>query len=55
VRQNKGSILRASVEYIRLLKEDQASKLQLDKLCRLQQYQNRKLLRQIQASYRHAQ
>jgi hypothetical protein len=50
VRQNKGSILRASVEYIRLLKEDLSSKLQLDKLCRLQQYQNRKLLMQIQAS-----
>ncbi len=50
VRQNKGSILRASVEYIRLLKEDLSTKLQLDKLCRLQQYQNRKLLMQIQAS-----
>ena len=52
VRQNKGSILRASVEYIRLLKEDLATKLQLDKLCRLQQYQNRKLLHQIQARHR---
>ena len=54
VRQNKGSILRASVEYIRLLKEDLTAKLQLDKLCRLQQYQNRKLLNQIQASVTHA-
>ncbi|XP_023338598.1 transcription factor EC [Eurytemora carolleeae] len=48
VRQNKGSILRASVEYIKLLKQDQAAKVQLQKLCGVQQFRNRKLTSRIQ-------
>lgn len=48
VRQNKGSILKASVEYIKKLKIDQDRKKFLEEKCRLQEYQNKKLLLKLQ-------
>ena len=48
VRQNKGSILKASVEYIRKLKTDQERKVFLEEKCKLQEYQNKKLLLKLQ-------
>ena len=48
VRQNKGSILKASVEYIRKLKTDQHRKRILEEKVRQQDSQNRKLLLKIQ-------
>ena len=50
VRQNKGSILKASVEYIRKLKTDQHRKRILEEKVRQQDSQNRKLLLKIQVS-----
>ena len=50
VRQNKGSILKASVEYIRKLKNDQHRKRILEEKVRQQDSQNRKLLLKIQVS-----
>merc|ERR1712213_220592 len=43
VRQNKGSILKASVDYIRKLKVDQDRKKYLEEKCRIQEFQTRKL------------
>ena len=48
VRQHKGSILKASVEYIRRLKRDQVQKKMLEDKCKIQEYQNRKLLLKLQ-------
>ncbi len=48
VRQNKGSILKASVEYIKKLKSDQDRRTFLEEKCRLQEYQNKKLLLKLQ-------
>jgi len=48
VRQNKGSILKASVEYIKKLKSDQHKKRLLEEKCRIQESQNRKLLLKLQ-------
>jgi hypothetical protein len=48
VRQNKGSILKASVEYIKKLKADQERRTFLEEKCRLQEYQNKKLLLKLQ-------
>lgn len=50
VRQNKGSILKASVDYIRKLKSDQQKKRLLEEKCRIQEHQNRKLLLKLQVS-----
>ena len=50
VRQNKGSILKASVEYIKKLKSDQHKKRLLEEKCRIQESQNRKLLLKLQVS-----
>ena len=50
VRQNKGSILKASVEYIKKLKVDQDRKKYLEEKSRLQEYQNKKLLLKLQVS-----
>ena len=47
VRQNKGSILRATVEYVRALKEDTG---RLEEKLRLTEIQQRKMLRVIQVS-----
>ena len=51
VRQNKGSILKASVEYIKKLKVDQDRKKYLEEKSRLQEYQNKKLLLKLQVCY----
>jgi len=48
VRQNKGSILKASVDYIRKLKVDQDRKTFLEEKCRVQEYQTRKLIAKLQ-------
>jgi len=48
VRQNKGSILKASVDYIRKLKLDQDRKRFLEEKCRIQEYQTRKLIAKLQ-------
>jgi len=48
VRQNKGSILKASVDYIRKLKVDQARAKFLEEKCRIQEYQTRKLIGKLQ-------
>lgn len=48
VRQNKGSILRATVEYVKVLKEDQARHRQLEEKLKFQEFQHRKLLRILQ-------
>jgi len=48
VRQNKGSILKASVEFIRRLKKETAGKRALEEKCRIQEFQNRKLLIKLQ-------
>merc|ERR1711936_804484 len=48
VRQNKGSILKASVDYIRKLKVDQDRKKFLEEKCRIQEYQTRKLIAKLQ-------
>ena len=44
VRQNKGSILKATVDYIKKLKVDQDQKVLLEEKCKRQEYQNKKLL-----------
>ena len=48
VRQNKGSILKASVDYIKKLKVDQDRKKFLEEKCRIQEFQNRKLIAKLQ-------
>jgi len=48
VRQNKGSILKASVDYIKKLKVDQDRKKFLEQKCRIQEYQARKLIAKLQ-------
>jgi len=48
VRQNKGSILKASVEYIKRLKQDQRKKNYFEEKYRLQDYQNKKLMQKLQ-------
>ena len=50
VRQNKGSILKATVEYVRALKEDQHRQRQIEEKLKLQEFQHRKLLRVLQVS-----
>ena len=50
VRQNKGSILKASVDYIRKLKVDQNRKKFLEEKCRIQEFQNRKLIAKLQVN-----
>ena len=48
VRQNKGSILKASVDYIKKLKHDQQKRKLLEEKIRIQEAQNRKLLLKLQ-------
>ncbi len=50
VRQNKGSILKASVDYIRKLKSDQQRQRQLEEKLREQEIVNRKLLLKLQVN-----
>lgn len=48
VRPNKGSILRATVEYVKMLKKEQARRKAVDEKCKVQEFQNRKLLLLLQ-------
>ena len=48
VRQNKGSILKASVDYIKILKKEKERKELVEERCRKQELINRKLLIKLQ-------
>ena len=48
VRQNKGSILKASVDYIRILKKEKEKKVLLEEKCRKLEQINRKALLKMQ-------
>ena len=48
VRQNKGSILKASVDYIRILKREKERKSLVEDKCRKQEQINKKLLIKLQ-------
>ena len=48
VRQNKGSILKASVDYIKILKKEKERKGLIEEKCRKQELINRKLLIKLQ-------
>jgi len=48
VRPNKGSILRATVEYVKMLKKEQTRRKQVEEKCKVQEFQNRKLLLLLQ-------
>ena len=48
VRQNKGSILKASVDYIKILKRERERKIQIEEKYRKQEQLNRKLLIKLQ-------
>ena len=48
VRQNKGSILKASVDYIKILRKEKEKKILLEEKCRKLEQLNRKALLKIQ-------
>ena len=48
VRQNKGSILKASVDYIKILKKEKERKAHAEEKCRRHEQVNRKLLIKLQ-------
>lgn len=48
VRQNKGSILKASVDYIRILKKEKERKIHIEEKCKKTEQINRKLLIKLQ-------
>ena len=48
VRQNKGSILKASVDYIKILKKEKEKKTFLEEKCRKLEQVNRKALLKLQ-------
>ena len=48
VRHNKGSILKASVDYIKILKKEKERKGLVEEKCRKQELINRKLLIKLQ-------
>ena len=48
VRQNKGSILKASVDYIKILKKEKEKKTFMEEKCRKLEQVNRKALLKIQ-------
>ena len=48
VRQNKGSILKASIDYIKILKKEKERKGLVEEKCRKQELINRKLLIKLQ-------
>ena len=50
VRQNKGSILKASVDYIKKLKIDQERKNILEQRSRKIEFQNKKLILKLRVS-----
>merc|ERR1712029_334046 len=47
-RQNKGSILKASVDYIRILKKEKERKIHIEEKCKKTEQINRKLLIKLQ-------
>ena len=51
VRQNKGSILKASVDYIKILKKEKEKKILLEEKCRKLEQMNRKALLKIQVNH----
>ena len=51
VRQNKGSILKASVDYIKILKREMERKTHIEEKCKMHEQLNRKLLIQLQVSF----
>ena len=51
VRQNKGSILKASVDYIKILKREKEKKILLEEKCRKLEQMNRKALLKIQVNH----
>ena len=53
VRQNKGSILKASVDYIKILKKEKEKKTFMEEKCRKLEQVNRKALLKIQVSSHH--
>ena len=53
VRQNKGSILKASVDYIKILKKEKEKKTFIEEKCRKLEQVNRKALLKIQVSSQH--
>ena len=48
VRQNKGSILKASVDYIKILKREKERKIHIEEKCKKHEQINRKLLIKLQ-------
>ena len=52
VRQNKGSILKASVDYIRILKKEKERKIHIEEKCKKTEQINRKLLIKLQVHNR---
>ena len=44
VRHNKGSILRATVEYVKIMKMEKLKMKLLEEKCKIQESQNKKLL-----------
>ena len=52
VRQNKGSILKASVDYIKILRREKDKKVLLEDKCRKLEQMNRKALLKIQVNLR---
>ena len=50
VRQNKGSILKASVDYIKLLRRDRERRSGLEERCRKLEQNHRRALLKIQVS-----
>ena len=51
VRQNKGSILKASVDYIKILKKEKEKKTFMEEKCRKLEQVNRKALLKIQVLF----
>jgi len=48
IKHNKGGILGASVDYLRILKYDQIKKQEIEERCNIQDLQNRKLMMKLQ-------
>ena len=48
VRQNKGSILKASVDYIRILKREKERKCHVEEKCKKLEQVNRRILIKLQ-------
>ena len=50
-RQSKGSILKASVDYIKILKREKERKIHIEEKCKKHEQINRKLLIKLQVSF----